>query len=237
MRMNIHLDVEVAKIKDKYRKKFYPNRQGIEETDEEVNNLIEEIDDLAELSISKCDEKLNYYLDHWPDAIIKLKATEKKFRQNFPKHHFENNYYLFYSLLGVAKILKEIKLDLFVEKSSDLPSKQIDLTQNRTKELIAENFEGMDKKGWKYAFMTEREYNFFADLLTNFFEQKDYSVPEKSIKLKRSCKTKVAKVLGEIHAELSETPLRSDTEYFRIAKVLNHFKDVSDTDLVKAMQR
>lgn len=95
----------------------------------------------------------------------------------------------------------------------------------------------MDLKGWKYAFRTEQDYNLFADILTNFFEQKDYSVPEKSIKLKRTCKTKVAKVLGEIHTELSETPLRRDTEYFRIAKALNHFKDMTEFDLAKAMQR
>lgn len=75
--MNIHLDVEVAKIKERYRKKFSPNRQGVEETDENVKTLIEEIDELEELSISKCEEKLNYYLDHWPDAIMNLKATEK----------------------------------------------------------------------------------------------------------------------------------------------------------------
>lgn len=118
-----------------------------------------------------------------------------------------------------------------------LPPQPIDKEQNRTKKVIAETFENMDKKGWQYAFATEQDYNLFTDLLTNFFEYKDYSIPNTAIQLKRTCKTKVAKALGEIHGELSENPLNSDTEYFKIVKVLNHFKEVSNFDLVKAMQR
>lgn len=118
-----------------------------------------------------------------------------------------------------------------------LPPQPIDKEQNRTKQVITETFENMDKKGWQYAFSTEQDYNLFTDLLTNFFEYTDYSIPETAIQLKRTCKTKVAKALGEIHAELSESPLNSDTKYFQIVKVLNHFKEVSNFDLVKAMQR
>jgi len=113
----------------------------------------------------------------------------------------------------------------------------IDVNQNRTKQVIAETFKNMDKKGWQYAFMTEQDYNLFVDLLINFFAYKNYSIPETALQLKRTCKTKVAKALGGIHSELSENPLKSDTEYFKIVKVLNHFKEVSNFDLVKAMQR
>ncbi|MFI0429220.1 hypothetical protein [Mariniflexile sp. HMF6888] len=116
-------------------------------------------------------------------------------------------------------------------------SQSIDVNRNRTKGVITETFENMDKKGWQYAFATEQDYNLFADLLTNFFEYKDYFIPETVIQLKRTCKTKVAKALGEMHAELSENPLNNDTEYFKIVKALNHFKEVSNFDLVKAMQR
>jgi len=125
----------------------------------------------------------------------------------------------------------------YLEQKQALPPQPIDKQQNRTKKVIAETFENMDKKGWQYAFSTEQDYNLFADLLTNFFEYKDYSIPETAIQLKRTCKTRVAKALGEIHAELSENPLNSDTEYFKIVKVLNHYKEVSNFDLVKAMQR
>jgi len=134
------------------------------------------------------------------------------------------------------QILKD-RYRAYLEQKQALPPQPIDKEQNRTKQVIAETFENMDKKGWQYAFSTEQDYNLFTDLLTNFFEYKDYSIPETAIQLKRTCKTKVAKTLGEIHAELSENPLNSDIEYFKIVKVLNHFKEVSNFDLVKAMQR
>jgi hypothetical protein len=145
--------------------------------------------------------------------------------------------------LRYVKALKkwlQLHKDYFKEVApllKTLPPQPIDKEQNRTKQVITETFENMDKKGWQYAFSTEQDYNLFTDLLTNFFEYKDYSIPETAIQLKRTCKTKVAKTLGEIHAELSETPLNSDIEYFKIVKVLNHFKEVSNFALVKAMQR
>lgn len=134
------------------------------------------------------------------------------------------------------QILKDRYKEYLVKKQA-LPPQPIDKEQNRTKQVIAETFENMDKKGWQYAFSTDQDYNLFTDLLTNFFEYKDYSIPETAIQLKRTCKTKVAKALGEIHAELGENPLNSDIEYFKIVKVLNHYREVSNVALVKAMQR
>ena len=131
---------------------------------------------------------------------------------------------------------KEV-LIYFPELGEDVLEHQKTKKQSRTKKVIAETFENMDKKGWQYAFSTEQDYILFTDLLTDFFEYKRYLIPETAIQLKRTCKTKLAKALGEIHAELSENPLNSDTEYIKIVRVLNHFKEGSDFDLVKAMQR
>lgn len=118
------------------------------------------------------------------------------------------------------------------------PPQPIDKEQNRTKKVIAETFENMDKKGWQYAFATEQDYNLFTDLLTNFFEYKPYTLPETIIQLKRTCKTKVAKALGEIHKELSnENKLTTDTEYFQLIRVLSHFEKVPEGDLYKALTR
>jgi hypothetical protein len=96
----------------------------------------------------------------------------------------------------------------------------------------------MDKKGWEYAFSFEQDYILFTDILTNFFEQKPYSIPETKIQLKKSCKTKLAKSLGDIHRELSNSDtLINDSEYFKIIMVLNHFKNDSKDDLYKALTR
>lgn len=118
-----------------------------------------------------------------------------------------------------------------------LPPQPIDKEQNRTKKVIAETFENMDKKGWQYAFVTEEDYNLFADLLTNFFEYKPYTLPETTT-LKRACKTKVAKALGYLHKELSnENKLSTDTNYFQLIRVLSHFEKETEGDLYKALTR
>tara|TARA_R110000796_G_scaffold54597_2_gene127582 strand:- start:1914 stop:2741 length:828 start_codon:yes stop_codon:yes gene_type:complete len=130
------------------------------------------------------------------------------------------------------------QLEYWESELKNLPPQSIDKQQNRTKQLIVETFENMDKKGWQYAFSTEQDYNLFTNLLTNFFEYKDYSIPETAIQLKRSCKTKVAKALGEIHKELSnENKLSTDTEYFNIIRVLSHFQNEKERDLYKALTR
>ena len=138
----------------------------------------------------------------------------------------------------------QIKLSIlkaFMKTQSNietLPSQPISINESRTKKVICETFNNIDKKGWQYAFVSEQDYNLFTDLLTNFFEYKPYTLPETTIQLKRDCKTKVAQALGEIHKELSnENKLSTDTEYFKIIRVLNHFKNETEGDLYKALTR
>lgn len=115
---------------------------------------------------------------------------------------------------------------------------QLELTGSKTSKVIVEAFRNMAKDGWEYAFSTEQDYNLFTDLLTNFFEYKPYKLPETPIQLKRMCKTKVAKALGEIHEELSnENKLSTDNNYFQLIRVLSHFKEETKDDLYKALTR
>lgn len=173
----------------------------------------------------------DYYRGRYLESKVEIKYPAIIYHQHAARVYAK----CFYFKDWLEDLLKHITIN--EDNKSILPPQPIDKEQNRTKKVIAETFENMDKKGWQYAFATEQDCNLFTDLLTNFFEYKDYSIPNTVIQLKRTCKTKVAKALGEIHAELSENPLNSDTEYFKIVKVLNHFKDVSNFDLVKAMQR
>jgi len=120
----------------------------------------------------------------------------------------------------------------------NLPPQTISINESRTKKVICEIINSIDKQGWQYAFVSEQDYNLFTDLLTNFFEYKPYTLPEKTIQLKRTCKTKVAKALGEIHKELSnENKLRTDTKYFQLIRVLSHFEKETEGDLYKALTR
>lgn len=142
------------------------------------------------------------------------------------------------------KILKEWFADekRFIDEVTPivkaLPPQPISVNESRTKKVILETINNMDKQGWQYAFVSEQDYNLFTDLLTNFFEYKPYTLPKTKIQLKRTCKTKVAKALGEIHKELSnENKLSADTKYFHLIRVLSHFEKEPEGDLYKALTR
>lgn len=142
------------------------------------------------------------------------------------------------------KILKEWFADekRFIDEVTPivkaLPPQPISVNESRTKKVIFETIANIDKQGWQYAFVSEQDYNLFADLLTNFFEYKPYTLPETIIQLKRTCKTKVAKALGEIHKELSnENKLSTDTKYFQLIRVLSHFEKETEGDLYRALTR
>lgn len=142
------------------------------------------------------------------------------------------------------KILKEWFADekRFIDEVTPivkaLPHQPISVNESRTKKVIFETITNIDKQGWQYAFVSEQDYNLFTDLLTNFFEYKPYTLPGTIIQLKRTCKTKVAKALGEIHKELSnENKLSTDTKYFQLIRVLSHFEKETEGDLYKALTR
>ena len=137
-------------------------------------------------------------------------------------------------LQGGYKYLELLK----AEHKKLLPPQPISINESRTKKVIFETITNIDKQGWQYAFVSEQDYNLFTDLLTNFFEYKPYTLPETTIQLKRTCKTKVAKALGEIHKELSnENKLSADTNYFQLIRVLSHFEKETEGDLYKALTR
>lgn len=142
------------------------------------------------------------------------------------------------------KILKEWFADekRFIDEVTPivkaLPPQPISVNESRTKKVIFETITNIDKQGWQYAFVSEQDYNLFTDLLTNFFEYQPYTLPETIIQLKRTCKTKVAKALGEIHKELSNAnKLSTDTKYFELIRVLSHFEKETEGDLYKALTR
>ena len=133
---------------------------------------------------------------------------------------------------------EESEFDIFNTKKNQVKNvevKKIPQTVNITtitppksivKEIIIKIFNSFDSKGWKYAFRSEEDFGLFTDLLTNFFENKPYTIPENIIQLKISTKTRVAKALNEIHRE-----------YFNIIKMLSHFKDEPTFSIYKALTR
>jgi len=148
----------------------------------------------------------------------------------------------FYSGI-VNKVEEQVKkhpqlFAAFDKCEHNMSPQQISVNESRTKKVIFDTITNIDKQGWQYAFVSEQDYNLFTDLLTNFFEYKPYTLPETTIQLKRTCKTKVAKALGEIHKELSnENKLSTDIKYFQLIRVLSHFEKETEGDLYRALTR
>ncbi|MCF8307854.1 MAG: hypothetical protein K9I68_02480 [Bacteroidales bacterium] len=122
-------------------------------------------------------------------------------------------------------------------KTPEPKPQQKDSIGEKTKQLIENHFDSMDKTGWEYAFNTENDYRTIVDLLTKFFTYKHYILPGKTIRLKRNCKTRLGETFGEIHKKLSENSLQSDIKFFEIVRIMNHFKDESNMSLYKIMTR
>ena len=152
----------------------------------------------------------SYYQNNEFDHLLKVRIIEVYGR-----------YVLFYNWLMTLKEKFAIPL--------------LEVEESKTKSMIRQEFEQMDKNGYLYAFQNEVDFNVFLNLISDFFEYKQYILPTNTFILKRNCKTKLAKILGEIHRNLSEKPLKSDLEFFKIVKTLGHFKE--ETNLYKVLSR
>ena len=116
----------------------------------------------------------------------------------------------------------------FVDKSTEQSSKK--------RNIITEIINDIEvDKGWEYAFRSREDLSTFVELLTCFFEQREYKLPDKVIKLKQGSKTRMAERLKEIHKELSDRPLYGDNEFFNIVRKLYPF--IKDSNLYKTISR
>jgi len=163
-----------------------------------------------------------------------IKMLSKQFNDEW-KNNKENEFVLF-----ATPFIRECKCfieELFNELSSleSITTHTTQIEQSSTNEFILDKFEAIHGKGWGYIFRTKDDCILFCDILTKFFEHKDYNLPETPIEVNNRCKTRFGKVLGEIHRHLIKRPLRSDQEYFNIVRCVNCFKN--EIDLYKVLTR
>jgi len=88
--------------------------------------------------------------------------------------------------------------------------------------------------GWKYAFTKEEDYKSLVNVLTDFFMGNKYTLPS-DIRLKIDCKTKLAKVLRDIHKQNSKNKLKRDEDFYKILKILSPFKDQINSDIYNSL--
>ncbi len=109
--------------------------------------------------------------------------------------------------------------------------------KSMTRKIINYHFDAMDKnKGWKYAFNSEVNYNAFCDLLTQFFEYKQYILPNKTISLKNGSKTRVASALGDIYQELIGEGMRTNEQFYALVRSLEPFKEADSISIYNLLK-
>lgn len=121
-------------------------------------------------------------------------------------------------------------------KTKAISERPAEPQQSDFSKLIKDKFNGFNDD-WQSLFLTGNDFNMVVQILTNFFERKPYTIENISINLKRNTKTKVAAILRDIHKDLSENQLKKDEEFFKIVRVLNHFKNEDEDNLYKALTR
>lgn len=109
---------------------------------------------------------------------------------------------------------------------------------SQTRDLITEIINGIDRdKGWEYAFRSKEDLDAFIELLTCFFEQREYCLPDEVIRLRKGSKTRMATIIKDIHSELvlENKTLKGDGLFFDIVRILHPFSHASD--LYKTISR
>lgn len=100
---------------------------------------------------------------------------------------------------------------------------------SQTRDLIFDIINGIDRdNGWGYAFRSKEDLDIFIELLTCFFEQREYVITSDIIRLKKGSKTRMALRIKEIHLELSDRPLKGDNAFFDIVRTLHLFSEDSN---------
>jgi hypothetical protein len=108
----------------------------------------------------------------------------------------------------------------------------------KTRLIISNHIETIDNNlGWEYAFNNQDDYDLFLNLATGFFNYNPIPSPNQIIRLKHNCKTRFAKTLNLIYKELSNRTLKSDVEFFKLIRILNHFQNLTDIEIYNAVTR
>jgi len=176
---------------------------------------------LMEKAIPEVDEFLNYHL--------RKHADSKKFSQKLEDYFLE-----LCDHQTVRENLKvKVKYWIASDKLSQIGTVSVKQDINKTRQVIDNEFRNKKSK----LFNSDKDYEFFAGLLTDYFEHKELVIPDRQIRLKRGSKTDIARSCKELHKNLSEKTLRSDTKYFSILRVLSVFSDDSDVTIYNALTK
>jgi hypothetical protein len=241
----------VANLLEKYKATFNKDLSSSHEPNEHIRMTISQIDDIFSGVLSPLE---SIPTEYWNVVFsyMELREIQEYYKSNIIRgaevdYTFINSPSRDYQKQDENHQIVAHTLYLFRKWVKTLPSQQVEEDKeqestevSQTKEIILKELESIDKnKGWGYAFVNEKDLKVFVDLLTSYFEYKPFVLPQNIIILKKDCKTRFAKSLSPIHKELSNEnkKLKSDIEFFKIIRVLNHFKEMSDKEIYQAITR
>ena len=196
--------------------------------------------------LSKLDGIMSYQLKKYTRKMENEKDevfSQYEIRENWLNHTIfvcKNQYNktkneIYNEAIKWCKVWKKEWLNSFKSDYKNTSELQ-DLVQSETRNMIHGIIDSIDNdKGWAYAFRSREDLNTFVDLLTCFFEQREYVLPDEVINLKKGSKTRMAERLKEIHKKLADKPLVQDKEFLFIVKTLNCFE--KDSNLYKSISR
>lgn len=124
--------------------------------------------------------------------------------------------------------------------NEDEPDNNITPEHMRTIKTIEEMLNGIDvNKGYSYAFRKDKDFNVFVEVLANYFQDKDFKKPQEIITLNTGSKTRLAPILKGIYKKLimSEAPLKSNSSYFELLRVLKHYQNKTDNQIYTDINR
>lgn len=188
-------------------------------------------------------QKLPDFIVEWKqEAKVKLPKQREAAYKSFIDI-IENILYRYsYQSKEEQQALNEVK-PFLIEHLEDLkkelhPVELNSLTKenSRTKDFIFNQFSKMDSQGIDFAFRSQEDYEIFQNALVDYFEKEHCKVP-KEIRMRLRTKTRVSQVLYSIYNECGKSPLSSDYKFISIVRSLDVYKDQSDKDIVKSIQR
>jgi len=213
-------------------------------SDEVANNIEEKKLSFINLPIRV--KELNNLLNKCIELIEKYKDDFFKVEMHDPYFDKDCNWYkLIYKDLQIIKgilegYLRELKIQNSIEVNSTVNIEsnfENKDDNNHIEKFILEEFNNMHKDNWKYAFINESDFLKFVKILTCYFQNIQYELPNEPIKLKRGCKTVLSRVFNPIHKEFKTIKLKHDNEYLNIIRVLEHFNKLSDASIYKDITR
>lgn len=138
----------------------------------------------------------------------------------------------------LRKNLKYEKLQLMApaDPLTALPSTPQLKPAEYIQKYIVDKICAIDAAKWKYVFLSEQDFLFFVNLLTDIFSGKSIDM-NFSLTLKAGCKTRLCPIINDIYHKFDPTSLRTNTVFLSLLKNISIFEGQSFLQIYKDVIR